>query len=162
MNENKKKINIIDIGVILIILLFVVGIGIRFFHSTSQSLKDTVTLEYTVLVKDIRQYTVDALSKSSKITDEDSNAQIGEIISISEATPYVSEGVSFKGELVSSVVPNKFQTVVTIRATARNTNDRYFLTEDIEASLGKDFTIVSKYVQTTGQITSIKEVSSEN
>lgn len=162
MNEKSKKINIIDIGVILIIILFIAGIGIRFFHSTSKTLKETVCIEYTVAVENIRQYTLDALSKSSLLTDKDNTSVIGEITALSEASAYVPEAIAKNGEFVESPMPGKFKTILTVRSDVRKTDNRYFLTEDVEASLGKDFTVITKYAQTTGTITSIKEIPAES
>ncbi len=162
MSENKKKINIIDIGVILIIILFIAGIGVRFFHSTSKALKETVSIEYTVAVENIRQYTLDALAKSSLLTDKENTAVIGEITALSEAVAYTPEAISKSGEFVETPMPGKFRTVLTIRSDVRKTGNRYFLTEDVEACVGKDFTVITKYAQTTGTIISIKEIPSES
>lgn len=152
----KKKLNLIDIGVLLILVVFILGIGIRLFGSASKTVNDTVDIEYTVVIENVRKYSVDALKKSNILTEDKTAAVIGEIVSV-DAEGFQTEVHTTDGELQLCEVPDRYKCTVVLKSPARKMNDRYFVTETAEISVGKTFDVITKYVKSTGTIMSVTE-----
>ncbi|MBQ3038253.1 MAG: DUF4330 family protein [Clostridia bacterium] len=160
MDKNGKlfnKINIIDFCVILLIIVFIIGIGIRLMGSTSEDIKTPKTFEYTVEVSNIRGYSVDALKKLGNITDSSGDIILGEIISV-EDKPYITELNTLNGEIIESVIPEKYSCLVKIQTTGNESDEFYFDPNDTELSVGKSVNIITKYVNTSGLIKALRIV----
>lgn len=158
MDKKTKRFNIIDIAVVLIIIVFAVGIGIRLING--KSIKNTVDITYTVKVGNIRSFTKDALLKSNVLTDDKTGAVLGEIVSVTP-TAYETEVHTDGGELVLAEMPERFECIVVIKAAAKEQDGKYMLDEKTEIAPGKDFPVITKYVKTTGTVISVNKADAE-
>ena len=150
MKNFMKKINIIDIGIILILILFIVGLSIRFSGTEAISpVNNTTQLEYTVIIENIRDYTVEALKKSNILTEQKTGAVIGEVLSM-ETKSYFEEVKGTDGKLYLAEVPNRYSCTLVLKSPVQ------------EISAGKSFKLSTKYAQTTGTIVKVLEIPSEN
>ena len=157
MKNFMKKINIIDLGVVLIFILFIVGLGIRFSGETKTTpVNNTVEVEYTVIVENIRDYTVEAFKKSNILTESKTGVVIGEIVSV-ETESYADEAKGADGKLYRAEIPNRYLCTLVLKSPVQKMNDRYFATDTTEIAAGKDFKLSTKYVQTTGTIIKVSE-----
>ena len=159
MSKN-KKFNIIDVLIILIIIVFVIGLGIRIFGSTSKGIKSEKDITYTVEVKNVREFTVDALKKSSVLTDEKGEKVIGEILSV-DAAPYKTEAHISDGSAAVLEMPERYTCSVVIKSPAKYVNDIYNLVEGVDVAIGDSFTIINKYVKTNGTVLELSEKTAE-
>lgn len=157
-----KKINVIDIGVILIFILFIVGLCIRFSGTTNTaSVNNTVDIEYTVVVENIRNYTAEALKKSNILTEQKTGAIIGEIISVQTENDF-DEEKGTDGKLYKAQIPNRYRCTLVLKSPVQKMNDRYFATDTTEVSIGKSFKFSTKYAECTGTVLSVSETNTEN
>lgn len=157
-----KKINIIDIGVLLVFILSVVGLSVRFSSSTTTTtVNNNIDVEYTVVIENIRSYTVEALKKSNILTEQKTGAIIGEILSV-ETKSFFEEVKAPDGKLYLAEVPNRYTCTMVLKSPVQKMNDRYFATDTTEISVGKSFKFSTKYAETTGIVSSISEISAEN
>ena len=153
-----KKFNLIDVLVLIVVIVFAVGLYMRF--SAPQSKKVTVNTSYEVTVKvsDIRSFTRDALKKSTTIFAEDSGVALGEITGVEEA-PFAKALETLEGDFVSAEVPEKYECLVTFKTDLRETDTGYYAADSSEIKVGSTFYIYSKYVATSCTIVSIEKQS---
>lgn len=159
MNQKTKKFNIIDICIVLIIIVFAVGIGIRL--SNGKAIKNETEITYTVEVKNVREFTKNALQKSNVLTDDKTGAVLGEIISV-DVKPYMEEVEADNGELVLTEVPERYQCTVVLKSAAKEQEGKFMLDEKTEVAPGKTFDVITKYVKTTGTVVSVNVTDAES
>jgi len=154
--EKKKKLTVVDICVIVLILVFVAGIGIRFAKITIPTLQKK-ELEYVVEVIGVRKFGVDALKKMGTISNG-VDTVIGEIVDVEyEESEFESQTAT--GELKKSILPGKYDCLVTIRSDANQKDNIYYLEDDeYVVAAGGRFNIISRYVKTGGTVTEVREV----
>lgn len=149
---NKKKFNIIDVLVLLIVIVFAAGIGIRL--GNGKAIKNETEITYTVEVKNVKEFTADALKKSNVLTDDKTGTVLGEIVSV-EVEPYMEEKETNTGELVMVEVPERYRCTVILKSSAKEQEGKLMLDEKTEVSPGKIFDVITKYVKTTGTVISV-------
>lgn len=160
MEKNGKlfgKLNIIDLGVILVVLIAAVGICVRLFGAPSAAVKSSVDFEYVIRVENIRQFSVEALQKKGTITDKKSKEKIGEIVDI-KVEPAEFQSITANGSVVMTKLPERYTCYVTIRSNGKEATDGYFTSDNTELSVGRNFEIYSKNIKTAGNIESIKKL----
>ena len=160
MDKNGKikgKVSIIDILVILLIVVVIVGIAARYGSRITTAVKSDKQFEYVLRVENVRQYTVNALQKMGKITDKKSEKDLGEItdVRVENAT---QQSITASGEIKNPETPGRYTCYVTIRATGQESDDNYILADSTELSVGRNIDLYSKYVKTSGDITSVNVV----
>lgn len=157
MDKNGKlggKISIIDILVILLIIIVIGGIAARYGSSITTAVESDKQFEYVLKVENVRDYTVNALKKMGKITDKNSEKDLGEIIDVQvESATQMSTTAS--GEIKNPELPGRYTCLVTIRATGKESEDNYILADSTELSVGRTIDMYSKYVKTSGTIKSV-------
>ncbi|MCC8159720.1 MAG: DUF4330 domain-containing protein [Oscillospiraceae bacterium] len=161
MDKNGKiagKVSIIDILVILLIVVVIAGIAVRYGSSiTTSAVKSEAEFEYVLKVDNVRSYTVTALEKIGKITDKKSETELGEIVDV-EVEDATQLSTTVEGELINAELPGRYTCYVTIRAAGKESEDNYVLDDSTELSVGRNVDLYSKYVKTSGDITSVKVV----
>lgn len=160
MDKNGKikgKISIIDIAVIILVMAAAIGITVRFTSKTTTAVTSNITLKYAVKVNAVRQFTVDALEKSTILTDKKAELNLGEIKNI-ETSDSKIQSTTTGGKIKWAGLPDKYTCVVTIESEARESEDNYVLDDTTEISVGRTMEIYTKYVKTTGEIISVEVV----
>lgn len=153
--EKKKKISVVDICVLILICVFAVGVGIR-YASISKPVIEDKKLRYTVEVKNVRSYTVDALKQSDTVSDGIDNVY-GSIVDV-EVEDTEMESSTTTGELVQSKIPEKYDCYVTIVSDAKKKDNIYYLDAENSISVGESMEVITKYVKTSGTIVEVSEV----
>ncbi len=150
------KVSIIDIIVVLAIVVAALGIYNRFVSSGSKVETVTQKIEYTMIVKGVRQGTVDALAKGGKVYDAETKEYFGEIIG-SEHTVATDYEEMPNGEIVSVELPEKFDVTVTVNIDGKVNDSGYYTGTNAPITIGSRHVFYSKYAKTTGEIMSVKE-----
>ena len=148
------KFNIIDLFVILLIIVVIAGIFVRFGSSMTGAVKSGKDFRYTVKIVGVRQYTVDALEKMGVITDKKCEKVVGEIENV-EVAPAEFESTTASGKVVESILPERYNCIVTIKAPGKESDDAYYMEDETELSVGRTVDVISKYVKTSGEIKEI-------
>lgn len=160
MDKNGKikgKVSIIDILVIILIVVVIVGIAARYGSRVTNAVKSNKQFEYVLRVENVREYTVNALQKMGKTTDKKSEKDLGEIVDV-KVENATQQSITASGEVKTPETPGRYTCYVTIRATGKESDDNYILEDSTELSVGRNVDLYSKYVKTSGDITSVKVV----
>lgn len=160
LDKNGKlfgKINIIDVAVILAAIAVVIGVFVRFTGGAGKLVTETKKIEYVVQINGVRGYTVDALKEQGLVTDKKYAAVVGEITKVEE-TAATHESTTAAGEIKKTNLPDRFDCLVTITSDGKESDSGYFNSNNDEISVGREYSIYSKYVSTTGVIKSVRVV----
>ncbi|ONI46178.1 hypothetical protein AN641_02065 [Candidatus Epulonipiscioides gigas] len=118
----KFKHNIVDIFVVIMVIAFIIGVIIRMFSTDGgvQKVNTPKTIEYTVVIRDVRDYTTNALAKGG--TAYKSSGEImGTIVDV-WAQPFTNIEVLNDGTQYKRDVPNKYETYIKIRTEGRESD----------------------------------------
>lgn len=113
-------INIIDLAVLLVLLLVLIfGIRKIFFVNPGYQPEDKI-VQVLLLVEDVRQPTVDAISIGDRVREKNSNGFFGTItdLEVEAATEMVATAT---GKLVESEVPGRYNLFLTLESPAEVT-----------------------------------------
>ncbi len=157
MDKNGKlfgKLSIIDLGFILIVIAVVIGAYMRFSSGAGKIVTTPTTFEYVIKVSNVRQFTVDALSKKGQITDKKYEKVLGEITDVRIEDAHM-ESVRADGEVVDTILPERYTCYVTVRSDGKEGENGYFNAQNDEISIGRSMALYTKYVATSGGIESI-------
>ena len=152
------KLNIIDLAVILAVIAVIAGIFVRFTGGAGKIVTASKKIEFEVKVEGVRDFTVNALDKKGFVTDKRYNVVTGEIEDVNTVDA-VFESTKSDGTIVKAPMEDRFTCYVTIVTDGKESDSGYFDTNNEDIAVGRDYTIYSKYVTTTGIITkvSVKE-----
>lgn len=152
-----KKVNIIDLFIILIVIAAAAGICYRFVGNPAKAVTDKVTVEYVVEIEGIRQYSVDALKKMGITTDEKATTEIGEIVNV-EQKEVEFQSTTADGRIVNTSLPERYTALVTIQAECKESDDGYYTDDSEEVAVGRSVDVVTKYVSANGLVKSVKRL----
>jgi hypothetical protein len=109
------KISIIDIGVLLLIIALLGGAYYKFFVvDKDNNAAKFDTLEYKILVRAVRQYTVDAIEVGADIYHVKTDSPMGKIVN-KEVLPATEQLTKADGTMVIAEKPGRFNVLVTIQ-----------------------------------------------
>lgn len=151
----RKKINAIDIAVVLLVIITIVGFAVRFKSSATDSVTSDIKFRYVMKIDNVRSFTVDALEKKGVVTDEDSVINVGEIVDIIVEDNTTAATLT-DGSVVSAHIPERYTCYVTIEAMGRESEGKYILDDTTELAVGRTTDLISKFVHTSGTIESIE------
>ena len=158
MDKNGKiggKISIIDIFALILILVVAIGISIRFFSAPAKNAKETKRVSFVVEIEGIRKYSVDALNKKGNVIDVKRNYFIGEIKDVTYI-PQKIDALDANGKMVSVEVPERYTARVTIESDCNETDNGYYIGDNLELSIGANVEIATKYANSSGKVISIE------
>ena len=146
------KINLIDFAVVALIIVAILGIGLRFFVKDSMD-RDAVKVTYTTKIENVRIQSVDAFDMSNEILAD--GKVVGEIVSV-KSEPYTTREIDVKGNMTEAEVPERYTVYVEVCADALVKDDGYFMGGTEEISVGASITTKTKYLNTNGKIIDMK------
>lgn len=149
-----KKINIVDLAVVLLVIVCIIGIVVRFTASDQTATK---TMEYQIKISDIRQYSVTALQKKGTVYDSALQKKIGEIKEVS-VTPSEKMVSLASGESVIVSVPERYDVVLTVQTKGTVSDTAYFSEANTELCVGGDYSICGQWYQCSGNIICVNVV----
>ncbi len=150
------KINIIDFTVVVVVVLLIACAFLKFskFDKKSDDTTLSQTIEYKMIVKGIRNYTLDAFEVGDGVYDSQSKVGIGTIKNI-ETTLSDSYENLITGEVELLENPYRYDVVFTIETDGVVTSEAYYANKSIELKVNSTKAIETKYAKTTGTITDI-------
>ena len=155
---NKKKINIIDLLVVLLILILIFAAVMKFrnYNVTGDDNAKIDNFKYDIKISNIRNYTLDAYLIGDMVYDAQTNMEIGKIVdkSYSASKEYVKINT---GVLVEAEIPERYDMILTIETDGTINETGYFANRSVELKVGSEKTIETLYAKSTGIIVGISE-----
>ncbi len=108
------KINVFDFIVIFLAIVLAFGIFSKFVIFSDNE-KQKIDLTYEILVKSVRQETIDAFEIGQGVYEKGSNYYIGEITSVkSEKATDLME--TLDGKVIEAPIDNRFNVIISVEA----------------------------------------------
>jgi len=152
-----KKINIIDLALILIIVISVVSTVYKFGFSNHKDVGSANTkITYVVKVKAVRDVASDALKVGDALYEKTTKKPIGKITD--KKVDVAKESVNMSNGTLSKEVeiPDKYDVYLTIEGEGLVSDEGYFLDGSYQIGVFSSVEFFSKFVDTTGTVTEIK------
>ncbi len=153
MSKNKfLKFNIIDVAAVLLIILLVVAANAKFnkYNVKTEDSSET-TINYTILVNNVRDYSLDAYQIGDYIYDSLTGVKIGTITKI-ESRDAVTYENSEAGDVVKITNPYKKDLTLYVETPGTIETNAYYANKSIELKVNSQKAIETKYIKTTGII----------
>lgn len=149
------KINIIDFFVLVLIVLLVIGAIMKFgkFNNKTEESSNQV-LEYKFEVKNIREFTINAIESGDIVYDSQTGVNIGTIKNV-EKRHAETYDVTDEGKTILVDNPYKYDMTLTIETPGTIEKDAYYANKTIELKMDSEKKIETKYVKTTGKVSEI-------
>ena len=158
VDENGKlfgKINLVDLGIILLIVLAVAAVGYKVVRERFAG-RVTATINYTICVEGVRQQSVDAISMvKENITDAENDDPIGDIIDVKQTA--AEEFIEMAdGEYKKAEYPDKYDLYITVETKGVTSNDGYFTSSGKKLLYGDTIGLNNGYSQMFGVVEHIE------
>ncbi len=148
------KINLVDLGIILLIVLAIAAVGYKTLGTKVQKSND-VTIQYTLCIEGIREQSVAAMNKNHEnIYDDKKEKLMGNIVSV-EQKPFIRPVQLDNGEYKLAEYPDKYDLYVTIETQGFVTDDGCFTSSGKKLLYGDNIGINNGYAKTYGIIEKI-------
>ena len=148
------KISIIDIAVVLIIVILAVGIVVKFSGSNSAVVSGNEKLECTLLVKNVRMYTVEALEKGGVIFDDISKERIGDITDVRYEEGEYQVNMA-DGSFMPVAPEDRYNVYVTVAFDGKTSDDGYYTKSNKYLAAGTTVSAKTKYALCQSTVYSI-------
>ena len=146
------KISVLDLLVVLLILVVAAGTVYRFTSgATTRFGAGSATIDYTIRISDVREFTVDYYEAGMRVYDRMTNQFIGRITDF-EVYPHYAVRHLFDGTLAEIPAPGRVDIYLHIRANGRITDTAIYVEGNYEITTGSLVTINTKYVEVGGRI----------
>lgn len=151
------KVNIIDLLTVIIVVALAAATVVKFRTSDEYMSKDT-TIEYTLLVENVRKPTVEAISKKKDgLADYDTKKEIGDIVDIETLQAKELELLN-DGKYKEVEFKDKYDVLLTVRTKGTETEDNYYTLSGRKLVVGSSINIYNEYAVTGGTVKSIRVV----
>lgn len=150
------KISIVDIAVVLIAVVLFVGIYFRFFGESRVVMSAGKNIECTFLVKNVRDYTVNALEKSENVYDPTTKEFIGRITDVKKDDGLYVVSMS-DGTFEEAVPEDRYNVYVTVEFTGKAGETGYYTAANRLLGVGSSLNISTKYSMCGATVYSINE-----
>lgn len=154
----KKKLNIIDIIVIIAIFAIIIVGVLKFAFidkksglGVKQAYKD---IEYVVVINNIRSMTAEAFHIGDKVYDEKKGTYMGIIKNI-VINPYKTNEIKNNGEFVEAEKVGYYSVLLTVGSTVVDKDSGYFLAGTLDLKINSEYEIVTKFLKTTVKVTDV-------
>ncbi len=148
------KISIVDIMAVLLVLLLIAGIGVKFFGEDKIQVTSGEKLECVFRVKNVRDFTVEALKKGGKLYDKTTKEYIGEIETVTtEATDMAL--LLADGTYREVQVEDRYDVLVSVMVEGKQGEKGYYTATNGQLSVGGSMGIHTKYSQCDAVVESI-------
>jgi hypothetical protein len=153
------KISIIDIGVLLLIIALLGGAYYKFFIvDKGNNAAKFDTLEYKILVRAVRQYTVDAIETGADIYDVKTDSPMGKIVN-KEVLPATEQLTKADGTMVIAEKPGRFNVLVTIQVPGVETEHGFRANGRIDLNRESQYVLDTRMIMLETKIADVKNLS---
>lgn len=151
-----KKINIIDLVIVIAVIALLVATVVKFKTSDTYLSKGR-TLEYTMLVENVRQPTVDAINQADALIDYESKKEIGSITDVKVMGASELELMN-DGKYKDVKFKDRFDILITVSVTGTETEDNFYTTSGKKIVVGDEIKINNGYVGTVAIVKSVRSI----
>lgn len=153
------RISIIDIGVLLLIAALFGGIYYKFFMvDKNNNAAKFDTLEYKILVEEVRQQSVDAIEIGADIYDVKTDSFMGKIVS-KEVLPATDQLTKADGTVVIAEKPERFNILVTIQVPGVETKYGFRANGRIDINRESQQVLDTRMIIMEAKIVDVKNLS---
>ena len=153
------KISIVDIGVLLLIAVLIGGVYFKFFMvDKDQNAAKFDTIEYKVLVEEVRQQSVDAIEIGADIYDVKTNSPMGRITDI-EVLPATDQLTKADGTMVIAEKPERFNVLITIRVPGIETKYGFRANGRLDINRESQQVMDTRMIEMVAKIVDVKNLS---
>lgn len=154
--EQRFRLNIIDVLLVLIIVAALALIVYIFSSDNSGKKNETMTIQYQLEVQSMREEWQGLIQIGDKVFDSTTQVLIGEVVDVSYA-PYVFIGFNDElGEVVYSDYPDHVNMTVTISSKAEKSAEGYVI-NGCSLKVGEDITFRTPKLSRQGNCVEIQE-----
>ncbi len=154
------KISIVDILIVLAVIVCIVGVYVRFVAQPEKVQIQTQTFTYKVLVRDIRDVSVEGLKQSIGTTfllnEKGRSDVVGTLVDV-QTTNDSEPIIKNDGTVVMAEKPTKYKVLLTMELDGIVSDSGYYTTDYKSIGVGADLLFTNKYISTSGKITEIAE-----
>ena len=150
----KRKFNVIDGIAIVLLIIFITGIGYRVLRPESTIKEENGKCTFTVRVENIRKESTEAIIVGDTLSDGVDDV-FGEINSV-ESKPYSEEILMANGQKVIAERPDKYVSYIDVTLEGEWKGDVFYYGEE-SVGEGGNFWVITKHVKTLGTVVSEPE-----
>lgn len=153
------KISIVDIGVLLLIAVLIGGVYYKFFMvDKDQNAAKFDTIEYKVLVEEVRQQSVDAMEIGADIYDAKTDSPMGRIEDI-EVLPATGQLTKADGTVVIAEKPERFNVLITIKVPGIETKYGFRANGRLDINRESQQVLYTRMIEVVAKIVDVKNLS---
>ena len=159
MDKNGRlfgKISIIDLFAVILVLGIIAGVVYRYASPASAIASGTETINYTLMVKDVREFTFEYYKKGLNCFDKKTNEYIGKITG-ARMEPYFQKRYDLDGVPRMVEVPNSVTIFVDIEAEGRITDEAFFINGTYKMRIGAEIPLITKYSNVIATVVKIND-----
>jgi hypothetical protein len=149
-------INLVDLGVIVLILALAGAGAYKVLAIRRGPVRVPRDIDFTMLVQEVRQATVDVVHEGDFVWDYDSSLPFGTIKAI-QVLPATKHASTSDGRWVLTELPERYDLVLTVRAQAL-VSDAAIVVGRMEIRIGTKVTIKTRNYAIETRVTGIKEL----
>lgn len=151
------KINLIDLVIIVAVIALLAATVVK-FKTSDTYLSRGRTLEYTVLVENVRQATVDAINQNKEgLVDYETKKEIGNVTDIEVMGASELELMN-DGRYKDVKFKDKYDVLLTIRTTGTETQDNFYTSSGRKIVVGDEIMINNGYMGTLAIVKGVKTI----
>lgn len=149
LNKNGKvfgKINIIDFGIIVLVLAFAAGVFLKFcvLDQTKTSTTNE-TINFTVKIAAVRNLYYEQIKVGDAVFDPETENQLGVVTAITKEAAEIGF-VDKNGQSKLAPAEGRYDIHLTIEGEGSVTDGHYLLNKTYEIGLGSSKTLSTKFV----------------
>ncbi len=158
----KIKINWVDIGVLLLILIMILAVRARFqkYNTVDSKESSLEKITYTMTFSPIRDFTIEAFAVGDVLYDSMTNVAIGTITNKSYQE-YEEYSALMDGTTVLRTQPDRFELTLEVETEGIINGSGYYANKTVELKVGSEKAVETRYAKSTGRITSIQAKTAE-
>lgn len=153
-----KKINIIDIAVVVLILALVVFAYLKFgVYEHTKTDAEMNKIQFSIKISEVRSYTGEAFKVGDTLYDSQTKLAIGTITNVEMITSRINSETT-DGRIIYVENPERYDVTITVETEGIENDKAFFADKSVELKVGSEKTVETKYVKTTGKIISIESI----
>lgn len=149
------KINIIDLCIVIFVVL-AVAVAVFKFSATPGSIssESKTVIEYSLKVKEVREYTVNQFKVGDNIYDDESGKCIGKITDVKKSDAE-AVGLKVDGTHKETTKPERYDVIISVETEGTVNDTGYFAAGTKQISANSSIIISNKRFQTTSNVVTV-------
>ena len=153
------KISIVDIAVLVVIIGLISGVYFKYFVIDKENNAAKFdTLEYKIIARAVRQYSVDAIEIGADIYDTKTDTYMGKIVN-KELLPATEQLTKADGTMVIAEKPGRFNVVITIQVPGVESQYGYRASGKIDLNRESQHVLDTRMIMLETKVIDVKNLS---